>query len=71
MAAAGLAQSGFWGRRSRDDHLQQCALSTAFLVRVSWQLFRASKTVSAMGSSSLNVKESKPRARVAVEVAQA
>lgn len=71
-AAPGLAtQGGFWGGRSSGEHLQQRALGRAFLLRVSWQLFRASETVSAMGSSSLKVKESKPRARVAAEVAEA
>lgn len=71
-AAPGLAaQGGFWGGRSSGEHLQQRALGRAFLLRVSWQLFHASETVSAMGSSSLKVKESQPRARVAAEVAEA
>lgn len=68
---AGLAQDGFWGGGSSSGCLQQRALGRACLLRVSWQFFHASETVSAMGSSSLTVKESKPRARVAAEVVQA
>lgn len=71
MAAPGLAQDVFWGRQSGSEHLQRHVLSRAFLLRVSWQFFHSSKTVSAMGSSSANVKESKPHARVIPEVAQA
>jgi len=38
------------GGWSSGEHLQQRVLSRAFLLRVSWQFFRASETVSAVGS---------------------
>lgn len=71
MPALGAAQDGSWGGQSRGEHFQQSALGRAFLLRVSWQFFHANKIVSAMGSSGLNDKESKARARVNAEAAQA
>lgn len=59
----------FLGSSEQCEHLQQCALGRAFLVRVSWQFFHANKIVSAMGSSGLNDKESKARARIDAEAA--